>query len=83
LFGITKTLPRAGYLAKLSKMGEKGQVQGGDQEPNGHSERVPLWRWKTFQKDHSTNQAFLVEWPDEAWWWQHLTVGMFFSGILL
>ena len=38
-FGTTKTLPRAGHLAKLSPEGQPSL-------------------------QHSTNQAFMVEWPD-------------------
>ena len=37
-FGTTKPLPRAGPPAKLSNHWEKGLGQGGDQEPNGHSD---------------------------------------------
>jgi hypothetical protein len=42
---------------------EKGLHQGGDQEPDGHSDRVPLWRWDNLLKgqpslQNSTNQAF-------------------------
>ena len=40
-FGTTKTLPSAGRQAKLSNR-EKGLGQVGDQEPDGHSDRVPL-----------------------------------------
>ena len=39
-FEGTRTLPRAGRLAKLSNL-EKGLGQGGDQEPDGHSDRAP------------------------------------------
>ena len=39
--GTTKTLSRAGHLAKLRNHGEKGLGQAGDQEPDGHSERAP------------------------------------------
>ena len=34
-FGFTKTLPRAG---QTEQSGEKGLGQGGDQEPDGHSD---------------------------------------------
>ena len=66
------TLPRAGCLVKLSNR-EKGLGQGGDQEPDGHSDRakVPLWRWENLPEgqpslQHSINQAFIVEWPDKS-----------------
>ena len=54
-FGSTKTLPRAGCLAKLSNQGEKGLGQGGDQEPDGHSDKAPEFLCgdgRTFQKDN-------------------------------
>ena len=54
-FGTTKTLPRAGRLAKLSNLGEKGLGQGGDQEPDGHSDRATVFHCgddRTFQKDN-------------------------------
>ena len=45
--------------------GEKGLGQGGDQEPDGHSDRarVILWRWEKLPEGQpslqfSTNQAF-------------------------
>ena len=38
-FVTTKTLPTAGHPAKLSNRGEKSLGQGGDQEPDGHSDR--------------------------------------------
>ena len=41
-FETTKTLPRAGRLAKLTKSGEKGFGQGGDQEHDAHSDKAPL-----------------------------------------
>jgi hypothetical protein len=46
-FGTTKALPRSG---------EKGIGQGGDQEPDGHSERAPkllCGDGRIFQKDHN------------------------------
>jgi hypothetical protein len=68
-FGTIKTLPRAGRPAKLSNW---GLGQGGDQEPDGHSNRAPEFLCgdgRTFQKDnhlYSTppNLGFMVEWPD-------------------
>jgi hypothetical protein len=75
--------------------------QGVDQESDGHSDSsiVPLWRWENLPEgqpslQHSTNQAFIVEWPawshssvkgtwQPAWsleaWWRHHAVGIFFS----
>jgi hypothetical protein len=40
----TKTLPRAWMPGQAEQLGEKGLGQGGDQEPDSHSEssRVPL-----------------------------------------
>jgi hypothetical protein len=32
--------------SQTEQSGEKGLGQGGDQEPDGHSVRVPLWRWE-------------------------------------
>ena len=47
----------------------------GDQEPYGHSDssRFLLWRWDNLPEgqpslQHSTNQAFMVEWPDGNVW---------------
>jgi hypothetical protein len=37
-FGTTKTLPRA---CQTEQSEEKALGQGGDQEPNGHSDRAP------------------------------------------
>jgi hypothetical protein len=52
-------------------LGEKGLGQGGDQEPDGHSDRAPEFLCadgRTFQNEnslqHSTNQAFMADWPD-------------------
>jgi hypothetical protein len=39
-FGTTKTLPRAGHPSQTEPSGEKGLGQGGDQEPDGHSDRA-------------------------------------------
>lgn len=47
MFGASRTLPGAGRPSKLSSRGGgKGLSQGGDQEPDDHSVRVPLWREK-------------------------------------
>jgi hypothetical protein len=54
-FGTTKTLPRADILAKLRNQWEKGLGQGGDQEPDGHSNRELEFLCgdgRTFQKDN-------------------------------
>ena len=48
-FGTTKTLPRA------EQSGEKNLGQGGDQEPDGHSDRALEFLCRdgrTFQKDN-------------------------------
>ena len=63
-FGTTKTLP-----GLTEQSGEKGLGQGGDQEPDGHSDRAPEFLCgdgRTFQKDNHlcNNQAIMVEWPD-------------------
>jgi hypothetical protein len=70
-FVTPKTLPRVAHLTKLSNLGRRGLGQGGDHEPDGHSDRAPEFLCgdgRTFQKEpslqHSTNQAFMVEWPD-------------------
>lgn len=39
-FGITRTLPRAVHHFKTELTGKKGIGQGGDQEPNGQSNRA-------------------------------------------
>uniref|UniRef100_A0AAZ3NT00 Sleeping Beauty transposase HTH domain-containing protein n=1 Tax=Oncorhynchus tshawytscha TaxID=74940 RepID=A0AAZ3NT00_ONCTS len=71
-FGTTKTLPRAGHLAKWSNMGRRALVR--EVTKNLMVTLTELQEFlcgdgKTFQKDkpylqHSTNQAFMVEWPD-------------------
>ena len=51
-FGSSKTLPRAG---QTEQSGETGLGQGGDQEPDGHSDRAPEFLCgdvRTFQKDN-------------------------------
>jgi hypothetical protein len=72
-FGTTKTLPRAGHPAKLSNQGEKGLCQGGDQEPmitltELQSSPVAMGNLPEGQPSlqHFTNQAFMVEWPDQS-----------------
>ncbi|CDQ64223.1 unnamed protein product [Oncorhynchus mykiss] len=50
-FGTTKTLPRAGRPAKLSNRGRRALVR--ENLPEGQP-----------SLQHSTNQAFMVEWPD-------------------
>ena len=70
-FGTPETLVRAAPPGRAGGAGEQGLGQGGDQEPDGHSDRAPEFLCgdrKTLQKDnqsmqHSTNQAFIVEWP--------------------
>jgi hypothetical protein len=65
-FGTTETLP-------IEQ--EKGFGQGGDQEPDGHSDRALKFlcgdRWENLPEgqpslQHSTNQGFMVEWPDRS-----------------
>ena len=45
-FGTTKILPRA------EQSGEKGLGLGGDQDPDGHSDRAPEFLCGTFQMDN-------------------------------
>lgn len=52
-FRTTRTLPRAGRRPNWA-IGKKGLGQGGDQEPDGHSDKVPVLLWgngRTCQKD--------------------------------
>uniref|UniRef100_A0AAZ3R8J8 Uncharacterized protein n=1 Tax=Oncorhynchus tshawytscha TaxID=74940 RepID=A0AAZ3R8J8_ONCTS len=54
---------------QTEQSGEKGLGQGGYQQPDSHSDRAPLWRWENLPEgqpylQHSTNQAFMVDWPD-------------------
>uniref|UniRef100_A0AAZ3R021 Sleeping Beauty transposase HTH domain-containing protein n=1 Tax=Oncorhynchus tshawytscha TaxID=74940 RepID=A0AAZ3R021_ONCTS len=65
-FGTTRTLPRAGRLAKLSNRGRRDLVS-----EDGPSDRAPefLCGWENLPErqpalQHSTNQTFMVEWPD-------------------
>ena len=49
---------------------EKDLGQGGDQDPDGPSDKAPMWRLGNNPEgqpslQHSTNQAFMVEWRDE------------------
>jgi hypothetical protein len=65
-FGTTKTLLRAGRQAKLSNQGRIALSREVTKNP---MVRVPLWRWENLPEgqpslQHSTNQAFMVEWPD-------------------
>ena len=70
-FGTTKTLPRAGHPAKLINQG-RGPCLGGDQEPDGHSEKATEFLCgdgRTVQKDNhlcSTPpiRPLWLEWPD-------------------
>ena len=68
-FGITKTLPRAGHLAKLSNRGRRALVREltKNKMVTLKGSRVPLWRWENHpegqpSQQHSTNQACMVEW---------------------
>jgi hypothetical protein len=48
-FGTTKTLPRAGRTAKLSKRGRRALVREVTKNLMfTDSSRVPLWRWENF-----------------------------------
>jgi hypothetical protein len=65
-FGTTMTLPRAGHPAKLSNRRRKAFVREVTKKPD----RGPkfLWRWENLPEiqpslQQSTNQAFMVEWP--------------------
>ena len=74
-FGTTKTILRAGCPAKLRHRGRR--YLGGDQEPDGHSDRAPEFLcgdgYSSGRFSHlcstlpirPTNQAVMVEWPDE------------------
>ena len=53
---------------KIEHSGEKGLGQGGDQEHDGHSDRVPLWRRKNLPEgqsslQHSTNHVMSAPAP--------------------
>ena len=65
-FGTTNSLPKAGHQSKLSNRGRRAL----DREVTKNT-RVPLWRWENLLEgqpslQHSTNQAFIVEWPDRS-----------------
>ena len=69
-FGTTKTLPRAGRPGKTE--GERGLGQGGDQEPDGHSDRAPKFcaepsRRTTISAALDQCSAFMLEWPDRSY----------------
>ena len=72
-FGTTKTLPRAGHPSKLSNRGRRALVREVTKNPMVTQTELqnPLWRWENLPKgqpslQHSTNQAFMVEWPDRS-----------------
>ena len=56
MFGTTKTLPRAGRPAKLSNRGRRVLLRG-NQEPDGHSDRAPLWRWENLPEGQPISTA--------------------------
>ena len=61
-FGTTKTLPRAGCLAKLSNREVTKNPMVTDR-----ALEIPLWKNLPEGQpslQHSTNQAFMVEWLD-------------------
>ena len=77
----TQTLPRAGCLAKHQTEQLRSQGQGGDQEPNDHSDRsrVPWLRWENLLErqqylQHFTNLGFMGEWPDRNHSWEKGTL---------
>ena len=45
-FGNTKTIPRAGYPAKLSNRGRRSLVREVTKNPMATLDRAPLWRWE-------------------------------------
>uniref|UniRef100_A0AAZ3P6X5 Sleeping Beauty transposase HTH domain-containing protein n=1 Tax=Oncorhynchus tshawytscha TaxID=74940 RepID=A0AAZ3P6X5_ONCTS len=68
-FGNTKTLPRAGHLAKLSNRGRRALVRDVTNnllvthtEPQSSS--VENLREGQPSLQHTIHQAFMVEWPD-------------------
>ena len=68
-FVTTKTLPRAGRLAKLSNWGRRPLVREVTKNPmvtltELHSSSVENLPEGQPSLQHSTNQAFMVEWPD-------------------
>ena len=69
-FGTTKTLPRGGRPAKLSNRGRRALVREVTKNPSlRQSSNVRLWRWDNLPEEqpslqYSTNQAYMVEWPD-------------------
>jgi transposase len=67
-FGTTKTLPRAGRPAKLSNPGRRALVREVTKNPmfTGRAPEFLCGDGRTIQKDNhlSSNQAFMVEWPD-------------------
>jgi hypothetical protein len=69
MFGTTKTLPRADHMAKLSNRVRRDLVRDVAKNPMVTLRALEFLcgYGRTFQKDnlqHSTNQAFMVEWPD-------------------
>ena len=72
-FGTIKTLPRAGHPAKLSNWGRRVLVREVTKNPMVTLTELtlpaPLWSWENLPEgqpslQHSTNQAFMVDWPD-------------------
>uniref|UniRef100_A0AAZ3S3J9 Sleeping Beauty transposase HTH domain-containing protein n=1 Tax=Oncorhynchus tshawytscha TaxID=74940 RepID=A0AAZ3S3J9_ONCTS len=64
-FGTTKTLLRAGRLAKLSNQGRRALVKEVTKNPMvTQSSSVEMGKPSRRTLQHSTNQAFMVEWPD-------------------
>ena len=69
--GEVWTLPRAGYLAKLSNWGRRALVREVTKNPMviWLSSRDPIWRWEKPPEgqpslQHSTDLGIMAEWPD-------------------
>jgi hypothetical protein len=68
MFETTKTLPRTGLPAKLSNRGRRALIIEVTKNPMVTLTEL-LFGWENLPEgqpslQHSTNQAFMVEWPD-------------------
>ena len=63
-FGTIKTLPRAYRLAKLSNWGRRVLVMEVNTLTELQSSSVEIFPEGQPSLQHSTTQAFIVEWPD-------------------
>ena len=92
-FGTTKTLPRAGYLAKLSNQGRRTLVRERTKNPMVTLRNKILWSDETkielfglnakrhiWRKPGTAHHLVNTIPYSEARWWQHHDVGMFFCG---